>query len=317
MAFFSRFSAIAAGLVLSCAAVSSAQAASAIDYDVVAFGNFTSSNTEVNGALAVGGNATLANFSVGKDLAAGYTGASLAVGQNLTYNNGQVFRGNAVVGGTITASGFNVLNGTKTQNAASPVNFGSELTRLSDLSTFIAGLENNGTVAKPGALRLTGTNSTLNVFTLDAANQNFGSGFELFIPEGSVAVINVTGTSFTTQYPGQFSINGKTIVNNSAGLASSILFNFADATDITLMGSWAGNILAPNASVTAANGGFFGSLIANNVTSSSEFYMGRFSGYDRVTPPAVPEPATWAMMIAGFGLVGSMMRRRNAQAAIA
>ena len=27
---------------------------------------------------------------------------------------------------------------------------------------------------------------------------------------------------------------------------------------------------------------------------------------------AVPEPTTWAMMIMGFGLVGSAMRRRNA-----
>jgi hypothetical protein len=29
------------------------------------------------------------------------------------------------------------------------------------------------------------------------------------------------------------------------------------------------------------------------------------------TPGVVPEPATWAMMILGFGLVGSMARRRN------
>lgn len=30
-----------------------------------------------------------------------------------------------------------------------------------------------------------------------------------------------------------------------------------------------------------------------------------------VNAPAVPEPATWAMMIAGFGLVGGAMRRRQ------
>jgi hypothetical protein len=29
------------------------------------------------------------------------------------------------------------------------------------------------------------------------------------------------------------------------------------------------------------------------------------------TPGVIPEPATWAMMILGFGLVGSMARRRN------
>ena len=31
----------------------------------------------------------------------------------------------------------------------------------------------------------------------------------------------------------------------------------------------------------------------------------------------VPEPATWAMMIAGFGLVGGAMRRRKATVSFA
>ena len=34
---------------------------------------------------------------------------------------------------------------------------------------------------------------------------------------------------------------------------------------------------------------------------------------DQVAPGGVPEPATWAMMIGGFGLVGGVMRRRNRQ----
>lgn len=33
-----------------------------------------------------------------------------------------------------------------------------------------------------------------------------------------------------------------------------------------------------------------------------------------LSPAAVPEPATWAMMIAGFGLIGSRLRRRKAVA---
>jgi hypothetical protein len=28
-------------------------------------------------------------------------------------------------------------------------------------------------------------------------------------------------------------------------------------------------------------------------------------------PPSVPEPATWAMFIGGFGLMGAAMRRRR------
>ncbi len=52
---------------------------------------------------------------------------------------------------------------------------------------------------------------------------------------------------------------------------------------------------------------------------SDNHTVGRFTGtgtgtliplINSVTPGAVPEPAAWAMMVAGFGLVGSAMRRR-------
>lgn len=38
--------------------------------------------------------------------------------------------------------------------------------------------------------------------------------------------------------------------------------------------------------------------------------------FEYVSLPAVPEPATWAMMIIGFGLVGGTLRRRAMQAAV-
>jgi hypothetical protein len=42
---------------------------------------------------------------------------------------------------------------------------------------------------------------------------------------------------------------------------------------------------------------------------------GNFNGTGNLT--AVPEPATWAMMIMGFGLVGGVMRRRSMKVAFA
>lgn len=42
-----------------------------------------------------------------------------------------------------------------------------------------------------------------------------------------------------------------------------------------------------------------------------------FDGVGRVDTGAVPEPATWAMMIAGFGAVGATMRRRSTRVAFA
>ncbi len=42
-----------------------------------------------------------------------------------------------------------------------------------------------------------------------------------------------------------------------------------------------------------------------------------YSQFQAQVGPAVPEPATWAMMIAGFGLVGGAMRRRRTSVAFA
>lgn len=50
-----------------------------------------------------------------------------------------------------------------------------------------------------------------------------------------------------------------------------------------------------------------------NLSGNDRFTVARRSG--GVTPPpgaVIPEPATWAMLIVGFGLVGSALRRRPA-----
>lgn len=41
-------------------------------------------------------------------------------------------------------------------------------------------------------------------------------------------------------------------------------------------------------------------------------YSSASGGFFAGSPAAVPEPASWAMLIAGFGLIGSVMRRRKA-----
>jgi len=49
--------------------------------------------------------------------------------------------------------------------------------------------------------------------------------------------------------------------------------------------------------------------------SSAVIY--KTSTYTPPPPPTVPEPATWAMMIGGFGLLGAAVRRRRRMGAIA
>jgi hypothetical protein len=50
---------------------------------------------------------------------------------------------------------------------------------------------------------------------------------------------------------------------------------------------------------------------ASTVSASVQSTRLSFRGVDVAPPPAVPEPATWAMMITGFGLAGTALRRRR------
>ena len=85
-------------------------------------------------------------------------------------------------------------------------------------------------------------------------------------------------------------------------LASTLIFD----NDLAL--SWthyAGSFVADSVSTLIAFNSFdtccAGGIYLDNVSVT--------------TSGAVPEPATWAMMIAGFGLVGSTLRRRRALSA--
>ncbi|TNE38614.1 MAG: choice-of-anchor A family protein [Sphingomonadales bacterium] len=302
--------ALGLGLLMSAGA---AHANTANGYNVFIFNDFSETNSEVNGAVAVGNNASFTSSGVGVSLPSDYSGASLVVGGNLNYSNGQVFHGDVLVGGTVSGSGLGVTPpGTVNANVSTlPVDFAAEATRFTDLSSSLASLSANGTVSGASSLVFTGTDATLNLFNITAEQLGGANEFSFVIPTGSTAVFNVSGSSFTANWPGSFLLNGETIVNQSADLASSLLFNFSDATALTFNGSWAGNVLAPNANVTLNYGGFFGSLVANNATSTTEFYDVRFPQINVGPIPGVPEPATWAMMIAGFGLIGAMARRKQ------
>ena len=65
---------------------------------------------------------------------------------------------------------------------------------------------------------------------------------------------------------------------------------------------------------------FFGFTSVGTIGSIAVRQIGGFAVMDNVSfsgtaGPAVPEPASWAMLIAGFGLVGAVSRRRRAVAA--
>lgn len=104
------------------------------------------------------------------------------------------------------------------------------------------------------------------------------------------------------------------LVSTFASLASAnVDFNAAlSSYDGSSFGSYSGAsfaefLLSVTGPITA---GTHSLVVAGNVTGTA----GSYSGTLNVYPAPVPEPATWAMMIAGFGLAGVALRRRSTAA---
>lgn len=101
-----------------------------------------------------------------------------------------------------------------------------------------------------------------------------------------------------------------------AGVNSTtrIVLSFQNSNSVTLQGNQIYNNLA---SFTGGTGRVTYDLGGTDSLTAVRFISGNGSlGLDTIAG-ATPEPATWLMMIFGFGLVGSALRRRRLQGKLA
>ena len=276
--------------------------------------SFQSQFSEVQGVLAVGGNATLFNYGV--DLFStpygGAGGYGLVVGGNLTFSSGSV--GTLVTnpaqtyyGGTLSGSSVNYTGGIN--SSVNPLNFGALFSHASSASTALAGYSNTGATTlnvggifgNPGGLTLTGDGSSaVQVFSI--AGTDLASRNQIVVsnvPAASTILVNVTGA-----FAQLASVDSTAPFSPFGG---NVLFNFADATQVNMAntGLYA-SVLAPNALITSNSGHIQGVVIAKD-------WNGNFEVQPGAAPLllAVPEPETYAMMLAGLGVMGFVASRRR------
>jgi len=94
---------------------------------------------------------------------------------------------------------------------------------------------------------------------------------------------------------------------------SNVITGSASGTfDLTLAGTYGGVFLNANGNnAVSARAAFLAGLTGGKAyfnVHNQNFPAGEIRGQIA----AVPEPATWAMLIAGFGMVGASLRRRTA-----
>jgi len=240
----------------------------------------------VNGALLAGGNLT-GTFNINNNVVR--YGGSAVSGLN-----------GAVKDSSLAAGGANdVAAGLQTQMHALQAN-------LTALSSQLANLPSLATITSvSNALDYSGAQNGYAVFTMtEAAFEDQNANFDLLFngtPGGMTTIINVLGTNLVEQ--------GNV---NSKLLNQSVIWNFNQAESLSLKG-FHGSILAPNATVSNSSA-LEGSVVARNFTLNGEIHLGTYNGTSSFSPPpsGVPEPASWAMLLLGFGTFGAVLRRRRA-----
>lgn len=116
------------------------------------------------------------------------------------------------------------------------------------------------------------------------------------------------GATYTGSYPG---LNYGTVLGAITGLNGSATLDFGslNLSGLTILGAHFGNSTDSNATnVTAFWLLDLGSTITHTITLSN----GQGSSNAQIFATggsAVPEPATWAMMLLGFGAMGASLRR--------
>ena len=120
--------------------------------------------------------------------------------------------------------------------------------------------------------------------------------------------LNPTGTSFNSSF---------TFMNTVAGMYNFLVGTSTPGlmfTDVSVAGGGTTSIFAPPPASVIQQ--FNLPMLADTaytvtIAGTSPVAAGGISGNVTITNAAVPEPATWALMILGFGAVGMVLRRRR------
>ena len=288
------------------------------DYNLVVIGDRTGSS-EVEGRILVGGNlsGTLTNVAFNSGNLGNQSSVdALTVLGNVTTGSGSVQSGRLrVVGSYNNSLNNNTGNSSSyfldtTTPVPSVAAIANEL--KNDTASFarLGTASNTGTAAvnNSGKFVLTApSNSSLAVFNLTADQLNQQNVDQIQLANiGNVTniVVNVSGANVIDKY---------TMDGNFQNLRSHIIFNFEDATSLTIQNQFFGSVLAYKASTTA-NGDIDGGLFVNSFNQTNEVHVPYYNGFipsaDPASPSLVPEPSTIASV--GVGLIAAIAfcRRR-------
>lgn len=326
---------LSVALVMAMAAATPASATTVIqgidalhEWNLVVLGNLTSSS-EVEGRTFVGGNlgGNSSNYQIRTPATSTATTPALTVVGDVT-GGVKNLTGGAKVGGNVT-SGFTLNGNPQTVLVGGTIantNVNQNIVKSGQgaVAGFTQGLIEQRDALTRSLIDLSNGLSALTT-TSNALIAGNRATFNAVAGSNGVAVFSLNGSDLAKFGEIDFNRNGAdTVIVNVSGatiklddnfignvdqLGRNVIWNFADATKVDVTTQWRGSVLAPLAAGTTSNY-IQGSAVFNSMVQNGEMHLDTYSGTFRPTA-AVPEPATWMMMLAGFGALGATLRRRR------
>jgi choice-of-anchor A domain-containing protein len=315
-------------------------------FNVIALNNYTTSS-HVQGRTFVGndliGNGAVLSQNSGNMLPSVFAGVTVMGNisgttienggvyagsiSNSTVNNGSSYikgnstntsyngSGNYYAGGTVSGGNRNQTK-SDTANALQTGYKDAALTSAVGKANDMANIVNNFS-SYLSTLKSTGStvaiSSDQHTVTFNAVADSRGLAvFDLTKIESSV--FNSTVTDFKFNMNGAlgavFNTNDSAISLNAnmnrTDLGGQLIWNFAGATSVTTTRTMDGQILVPTGTFSNLNTNVEGGVYAYNIVSTGEIHQVLMSA-------PVPEPETYAMMLAGLAVMGAVVRRRRKQ----
>jgi len=242
-------------------------------FNALVFKNFIASSSGVQGALFVGGNCSVASYSVGDKIETAGNGGmdSLVVGETLLFKSGRA-KGNVVYSGSDSDIHSSVTNGALAVIQSNErYDFEAAHGHYSALTLSLKSLPATGDVETTDwSLQFRGVMSSPEVFDVSCEALQARSSVSMAdISTGVNAIVFNVGGRYCN-------LKDLSILNLNSDLA---LWNFYEATDLVLDGvQFPGSILAPYADVVATSGSVIGQVVANSWQGSSQIEFSPFRG---------------------------------------